>query len=221
MKYNEGFINDEEKKVINYVYLYRIKKLENIRADEIACTLDESKDSISDCNWDKFEHITSSLMGKGILCKNGDRYSIKDEEIYPLIDTGIINIGDIINILSVDTFHSKLDLKNIENKIENLKSEKFKLENELDEIKKKINEYEEIATNSAKTLEKHKIKIVEFMGIFISIFTLISVNVNFIKVFENIKSIYYMIALLVAVNVVTVGSLLIMLIYIDRNILNK
>ncbi|BDR64409.1 hypothetical protein [Clostridium tetani] len=212
-------LNEEEKKLINEIYLYGIKEIESIRSEEIAYSL--SKDDTLDYNWDKYENLTSSLISKGILTKNGDRYSIKNEKVLQLIDTGVINIDKIINFLSTERFYAKCDLENMKMKFNDLKNEKVQLEDELKLVKNEINELEDLVNNSRKILDEHKIKLIEFMGIFISIFTIISVNINFIKILEEISNVYTIVLLLGSVNLITVLSLLVMLSYINKKVLNK
>lgn len=212
-------LNEEEKKLINEIYLYGIKEIESIRSEEIAYSL--SKDDTLDYNWDKYENLTSSLISKGILTKNGDRYSTKNEKVLQLIDTGVINIDKIINFLSTERFYAKCDLENMKMKFNDLKNEKVQLEDELKLVKNEINELEDLVNNSRKILDEHKIKLIEFMGIFISIFTIISVNINFIKILEEISNVYTIVLLLGSVNLITVLSLLVMLSYINKKVLNK
>lgn len=206
-----------EKKIINSIYKHEIDQSSSYYEEALhKGTENEVKENLK---------CLENLISNGIVIKNGDRLSISNDKIGELIISGQLDIGKIIWELASNRDELMHDLHSTKTEIDKLSSNLEKATDRVVELEKLMTlrnlELDKQLDSTRKSLNNNTIKMVEILGVFISLFTIISININFLDILTTVDGIVGKIAFLLTINVTLLVSIFAILKLIRDYILNK
>lgn len=216
-------LKKEQKEILNSIYKFQFDEVEADREESIYFRFKdiESKD---------LDGLLNDMVSKGVVNKNGDRLSVNSNMVNKLIKEGVLDIGELLDKLAYDRYYMKNSLDRADKIIEKLNNELVEYKRETENITKKFmnlslefdKEKEELKKcnedikDAKKRIDGSMIKLIEILGVFIALFTLISVNINFIDLIGVVETLGAKILLLISINAVTLMSVGMVLVFIRK-----
>ncbi|NFC76738.1 hypothetical protein EXM99_08255 [Clostridium botulinum] len=150
-----------------------------------------------------------------------EKYSLSTYGIKYAMDKNILSLGNIFEkIVEVQNKSNIIynEYKHITNYIDDIRENNIKINNKIKRTEENIRETENRINESQKQSEGLKKDIISILGVFISIFTLISVNAGLLSSIESIKC---KISFVLIVNGTLLTSILLIILGIKVIILEK
>jgi uncharacterized protein YdcH (DUF465 family) len=169
----------------------------------------------------KFDELVSNVWITSYSdMKTGEKlfYSLTEKGIDESLNRKIVSISDIFNKITSISVENKNKMDEYNEYINSTKEELNTRINDVIDKSKKLDKKIKKATNESENL---KTKIIEIMGVFISIFALIGSNTGTVGLVSKEENLKDKIAIILTINGTLICSILIILFGIRLIILNK